>query len=1058
MAQPAGDAVRKPPSLQLSLPSPAAEVLLPPLGPDDFVERPAGRRPPIIGVHRSLPPETVTLHYSDGAATSGAAKTSAEGAWRSTAVGRLWRLKTTSPGARALRVHFRDFDIGAGRLWLHSEEGQAVGPYTGRGLYGDGDFWSDMVFGDSLTIEYQPDPAGAAAEEEDAPFQIAAVSHIWDDAFRLDSKSGVRPPAAAARGAAAENAIKPSVPWSGLTEERQSLERSAAGDSRTVPTDTTEAARNKQWIRRAAASFQHIRPTAETLSPGLRRSFTLGPVDDPTLFHGDYSYRFEAPENATRVTFTVRSSADVDLYVRFGEDNDLRNGRVVTDYSSTGRTGNEEITIDSESNPPLRAGIYYASLALFDTGVVATGTITAEVELEEAAPPISGGLLEPGQPADFRLGPVDNPTLFTGGFSYRFETPENAVRLTFTLHSDNRAIDVDMFVRFGKDNEIRDGRVVSDYSSSRRGSGTEEITITRQSDPPLQEGTYFASLGLIDTGVAATGTITAEVEVAEDCHLDVSCYPDWSSSAAGVAMIIYEKEGGTYSCSGALLNNRREDYAPYFLTAAHCVSTAAEARSVVVLWRHQTRTCGGEPPNLRRAPQTRGARLLATVGGGVVGGTRNPDGDMTLLRLEGDLPSGVVFQGWDATPPPFGARVTGIHHPGSEFGVFKRISFGQTFAADEIYASVRYTSEGRVEPGSSGSALFSRPGTVVGAASFISVREEEDLENVCQASELSAGYTHFSVFYPHIWQFVDGVDEDDAPLISSGGIVLTTGPPPYVRRISPNSLVTVYGQGLASVTASESDWQSGNLSRLPTVLGGACLEIDGERAPLFSVSPYRIEAQVPHTLATGQEARVAAVRGCGARNERRSLPARVATASVTPAFFLAGQNPNGRNPVLSLHLDDTALSFTPAEPGEFVALVGTGFGKTLPPLEAGQIPEKALPEIDGLARLVSRVSFTIGGVEVPAGDVTYAGAFPCCPGVYLFVVRAPSGLPDGRAPISATVAGVSTPEGPYLEVRRRRLDSFPTSLSKGLYSSGPLPSNLLRAFGLQNLEFSGMSP
>ena len=168
-------AAPRPPSLQLSLPSPAA-VALPPLGPNDLQRlQPQEGRPPLIGVHRRLPAGAVTRSFSGGAV-----KTTAEGAWQSTAVGRLWRLKMTSPSARAMRIHFRDFAIGAGSLWLYSASGQVVGPYTGSGLYGDGDFWSGIVFGDSLTIEYMPD--GASAKEA-VPFQIVEISHIWDDAF-----------------------------------------------------------------------------------------------------------------------------------------------------------------------------------------------------------------------------------------------------------------------------------------------------------------------------------------------------------------------------------------------------------------------------------------------------------------------------------------------------------------------------------------------------------------------------------------------------------------------------------------------------------------------------------------------------------------------------------------------------------------------------------------------------------------------------------------------------------------------------------------------------------
>ncbi len=75
--------------------------------------------------------------------------------------------------------------------------------------------------------------------------------------------------------------------------------------------------------------------------------------------------------------------------------------------------------------------------------------------------------------------------------------------------------------------------------------------------------------------------------------------------------------------------------------------------------------------------------------------------------------------------------------------------------------------------------------------------------------------------------------------------------------------------------------------------------------------------------------------------------------------------------------------------------------------------------MNGWARLAIEVVFRFGGIEVPPGDVSYAGAAPCCAGVYQFVVRVPPGVPDGRAPVVATVRGVSTPEGPYLAVRRR---------------------------------------
>ena len=762
-----------PPSLQLSLPPPAVAAL-PPLGPDDLqLLQPQEGQPPVIGIHRPLPPGSVSLSFSGGTA-----RTTAEGAWQAIPAGRLWRLRITSPSARAMRVHFRDFAIGAGKLWLYSADGQTVGPYTGSGLYGDGNFWSDIVSGDSLTIEYLPDPV---VTEEAVPFQIVEISHIWGGAFGGGGEAGVQPPIAASGGArTGREAAKLLTDWINVVVGTQSMEQSPAADN---PPDmkTARIAKQIQLVERSA-SLQQPRPkAARALTPGRPVSFSRGPVDSSTIFTGDNSFQLLVPENATSVTFTLESvdpGIDMDLFVRYGEDNDLQNGMVVSDYSSEGFTGNEEIVITPQSDPPLRAGTYFVSVALFETGVVAMATLTAEVERDDAPlPPISGGTLTPGQPSAFRLGPIDSPTLFTGDHSFRLEVPTGASRVIFTLESVDPDVDLALFVRYGENNTVQDGRPVFDHGS-RNPEGNERIGITRRSDPPLRAGTYFVSIAVFATGVVAEGTLTATVETdAADCHLDATCYPEWSSSATGVARIVIEtSEGGSRACSGTLLNNRRQDLTPYFLTAAHCVATEEEARSVIAFWHYQTQTCNGELPGFQSVPRTMGASLLSTLGGGPIEGRAHPDGDMTLLGLEGDLPDGVMFQGWDAAPQPFGTQVTGIHHPGSaDWDFFKRISFGQIIPdptsriSADVYAFTSYT-QGYTEGGSSGSALFSSPGTVVGALSFGPVNDAE-AENACRTgSARHNGYTHFSVIYPHILQFVDPLlapGKPQAPTVSA---------------------------------------------------------------------------------------------------------------------------------------------------------------------------------------------------------------------------------------------------------------------------------------------------
>ena len=255
------------------------------------------------------------------------------------------------------------------------------------------------------------------------------------------------------------------------------------------------------------------------------------------------------------------------------------------------------------------------------------------------------------------------------------------------------------------------------------------------------------------------------------------------------------------------------------------------------------------------------------------------------------------------------------------------------------------------------------------------------------------------------------------PPISSGGIVLATGSP-VVRSISPNAIISVFGREFLPDGTQAASPALDGAGRVATNLAGVCLEIDGKRAPLFAVFPNQVNAQAPHDLTPGQ-AQVAAIGGCGAEDELRGLAATVEVASVSPAFFSFPLNSSGRNPIAALHGNGPALvgsrgsipgiDIYPAAPGEVITLFGTGFGPTEPPLETGQIPGIA-------AEIASDVEIAFGGITLLSEHILYAGAAPCCAGLYQFAVRVPRGLPEGRIPVTAAVQGVSTPQGPFLAV------------------------------------------
>ena len=275
------------------------------------------------------------------------------------------------------------------------------------------------------------------------------------------------------------------------------------------------------------------------------------------------------------------------------------------------------------------------------------------------------------------------------------------------------------------------------------------------------------------------------------------------------------------------------------------------------------------------------------------------------------------------------------------------------------------------------------------------------------------------------------------PAISEGGVVQAHGAP-LVDRISPNALISVFG---SDFTPPGGPTLAGGLDasgRVPVNLAETCLEIGrygspvsvdddltteirGKLAPLFMVSPTQINAQAPHDLAPGEgDVTVTVISGCGTADALRSREVDARVEAFTPAFFNFANNPDGRNPLAAQHGGGPALvgppelgaAFTPAAPGEVVTLYGTGFGPTEPPLEAGAVPGARVD-------LAYPVSFNVGGKAVPPGDVLYAGAAPCCAGLYQFTLRLPADLPDGDAPVTAGVLGVFTPQGPFLAVSSR---------------------------------------
>ena len=96
----------------------------------------------------------------------------------------------------------------------------------------------------------------------------------------------------------------------------------------------------------------------------------------------------------------------------------------------------------------------------------------------------------------------------------------------------------------------------------------------------------------------------------------------------------------------------------------------------------------------------------------------------------------------------------------------------------------------------------------------------------------------------------------------------------------------------------------------------------------------------------------------------------------------------------------------PAKPGDTLALWGTGFGPTNPPISFGRI-------VNGAPAATTPTTVIIGVMQVPViGTVLTAGSV----GLYQITVQLPANMPAGAAVVQASVGGPQTPAGVVIYV------------------------------------------
>ena len=228
----------------------------------------------------------------------------------------------------------------------------------------------------------------------------------------------------------------------------------------------------------------------------------------------------------------------------------------------------------------------------------------------------------------------------------------------------------------------------------------------------------------------------------------------------------------------------------------------------------------------------------------------------------------------------------------------------------------------------------------------------------------------------------------------------------FQAGITSGSWVTINGTNLSGTTRNwtGADFVNGSM---PTQLDNVSVTINGQPAYVAYVSPKQLNVLAPPDTALGNVA-VQATTSNGT-----SQPATALYQSASPAFFLwSGKYAVATRPDYSdvgppnLFADVTT---TPVQAGDIITLWGTGLGPTNPSAPKGQL----VPS-DTLYSLPNSLTILLG--NVPA-QVISAVLTPGEAGVYQIAIQVPNGTPSGDQPLSAQIAGVTSPSGVYISVQ-----------------------------------------
>jgi uncharacterized protein (TIGR03437 family) len=237
------------------------------------------------------------------------------------------------------------------------------------------------------------------------------------------------------------------------------------------------------------------------------------------------------------------------------------------------------------------------------------------------------------------------------------------------------------------------------------------------------------------------------------------------------------------------------------------------------------------------------------------------------------------------------------------------------------------------------------------------------------------------------------------PLFTSATVMNAASGPIGPVELAPGTRAVILGHNLASssVTVPEVSISNGVFTTdLPVQLGGVNITVSGRLAPIYSVSPQKVEFQVPYDIPVSSRFRsfvplVFTKEGSPIQAQPVQIPLIAAAPGVyihnygdySDPFFLDQASAVAR------HEDGKIVHPSqPAKPGETIALQVTGLGLVDPVPQNGQ---RAWEDLPGEAIYSPRV--TIGGKNA---QVVSAKLKPREAGVYDLRVVVPEDSPKNN--------------------------------------------------------------